>query len=159
NLEHTYAMSAEQQYMTKITGTASGLPEAATVKEKPVNGDWVTALIDAMTQAVSESKVKPEKMTRVLPKFIDQLFEKHVIKDDPDRLKQDLVERIKPGFLQTLSEKGISDKLTDHDNGAELEASGGEISDENRDVQRECENEDVGEWENVKENEDVHINK
>lgn len=105
NLEYTYSMSIEQQYMAKMTGIPSELPETVTEKKTPINGRIIRTLINEMTEAIGKSKVKPAKMAKMLPKFIDHLFDNHVVKDDPDGWKQDVAKRIKAEFLKALARR------------------------------------------------------
>ena len=81
---------------------------------------------DKMTKAVEESSVKPKKMAKVLPKFIDHLFDKHLVEDDPDGPKRDLAKLIKSDFLRRLPEEMKPDGLPERDDLKDLEDSEGE---------------------------------
>ena len=116
SLQHTHSISIEQQYMAKITDIPSELHETLTEKERPITGNSVKKLIDEMTKAVQKSKVKPGKMAKALPRFIDHLFDKRMVENDPDGPKQHLAKLIKSELLQKLPKEVMSDKLANSDN-------------------------------------------
>ena len=115
SLQHTHSISMEQQYTAKIEESPSELPETVTGKERPITGNSVRKLIDEMTKAVQGSKVKPGKMAKALPKFIDHLFDKRMVENDPDGPKKHLAKLIKSELLQALPKEVMSDKLTGSD--------------------------------------------
>ena len=122
NLEYTYSMSIERQYTAKMTGTTSEPPETVTEKERPMAGDNVRRLIDEMIKTVGDSNVKPGKMAKVLPKFIDYLFDKYLAEDDSSGPNQEMAKSIKSELLQALPEKMISNSLADSNNVEDLES-------------------------------------
>lgn len=131
SLDHSYTLSVEQQYIAKITGIPSESPEAFTEKERPITGDRVEALLDKMTKAVEESRVMPKKMAKVLPSFIDHLFDKHLVEDDADGSKRDLAKFIKSDFLRRLPEEMKPKGLQERDDLEDLEESEGENHNDN----------------------------
>ncbi|MDY7031810.1 MAG: hypothetical protein SVY10_07865 [Thermodesulfobacteriota bacterium] len=123
SLDHSYTLSVEQQYMAKITGIPSEQPGTFTEKERPITGDKVRTLIDNMTKAVEESRVMPKKMTKVLPSFIDHLFDKHLVEDDAEGTKRDLAKLIQSDFLRRLPEEMKPDGLPERDDLEDVEES------------------------------------
>ena len=123
NLDHSYGMSVEQQYMAQTMNTPEEPPEAIIKDTNSITGDSVRTLVDEMTRAVGESKVKPEKMAKALPKFIDRLFDKHLVEDDPHGPKRGLAKFIKSKFFDALPEEMRPGRWGDKDDPEEIKES------------------------------------
>lgn len=79
-----------------------------------------------MTRTVEESKLKPEKMAKALPEFIDHLFDKSRLENDPDGLKQHLAGLIKSELLQKLPQEVLFGEHPNNNNPGDLTETKGE---------------------------------
>lgn len=109
NLQYNYSTSMEYQKSINMTEVSSPELDGLENKRGFEKLKKIRKLLDRIFQTLDDAKVKPHKMSKKLPEYIDRLFNKLSKKHHFDETKHKLAKEIKSELMSR-----IKDNLGDH---------------------------------------------
>ncbi len=105
NLQYNYSTSMEYQKSINMTEVSSSELDGLKNKGGSEKLHKIRKLLDKIFRSVDDVKVKPHKMSKQLPKYIDRLFDKLSEKHHFDHSKDELAKNIKSELMSRIEDK------------------------------------------------------
>lgn len=117
NLQYNYSTSMEYQKSINMTEVSS--PELDGLENKRGFGKLkkIRKLLDRIFQTLDDVKVKPHKISKKLPEYIDRLFDKLSKKHHFGEIKHKLAKEIKSALMSKIKENFDDYKLKEEHKG------------------------------------------